>query len=493
RRRDFRREYPLSSLSRYDSNRPLAGPGDVVAGPFGLHVDSVRASERAGAGLEVAVEVYAATMANMGERWRLPRIAIDQALGSGGEELLLDEACGADRNGRPVELEPDLMGDWMHARATLRLVEGTPLDAVESLRGHVELSLPVRTQVVGVPAEVGAETVRDDVRVEITGVSQGFFSYRVSGAADKVLDLRGTGSFGSGLVTSHSWTSDLAFDGGRVGSRSVRGTLEGIDVIFVAEAASARYAFRFDSARPGSDKQEQAGQSVRFIEYSAEQYAREYSDRFGVPFDVNPRPRARTTAGPFTLALAEGELTDEGVTRRLQVLAPNIPNLSYNLTALEVRLRDARTPLYPRYRFGREELTCALDLGTEPEPKLEGELVLRLARGVESSRLTVVEPGRSVESRGVRLEVVELGRDRLSTRIEGDVSRLVTVGALNEDGEPLRVEPLDVEQHESAVLRHFKVSGKPMQLEIQVAEGSERLSYPFRLDWPSAVPAAPAR
>ena len=92
----------------------------------------------------------------------------------------------------------------------------------------------------------------------------------------------------------------------------------------------------------------------------------------------------------------------------------------------------------------------------------------------------------------MRLQVTELGRDRFSARIEGDVSRLVTVAALNADGKALMVEALGAEVLESATLRHFRVSGQATQLEVQVAETSERMSYPFRLDWPSPVPAAAA-
>ena len=260
-----------------------------------------------------------------------------------------------------------------------------------------------------------------------------------------MLEVRGLGAFSRALPVSASWTQDLLFDAGRVGTRSLRGELEAIEVIFSAEVQTPKYAFRFDSVRPGTDRGEYATQSARFVEYSPEQYAAEFSPRFGVAFETNPPPRARTTAGPFTLALRDDRRGSQPASRRLHVLAPDIPNLSYNLTALELNWQGHRVPLQPRYRFGREELTCAVELDAlAPESsRLEGELVLRLALGVEASRLPVLEPGRSIEDRGVRLEVIELGRDRFTARIEGDPTRLVAVAALDEDAmlERLRESP----------------------------------------------------
>lgn len=489
--RKFRAEYPVSGLPRFDPQQPLAGPGDRVAGPFGLQVRAVRRG--AAAGLEIEVEADGPLLANLGESSPVPRLVISSVRGKDGRELLATEACGPDRNGRPAGMLVDPSGDWMRARKTVRIDPAAGLDDVASLQGHVELPLAVRTEAETLAPEVGAVATRDGVKVEITGVSSGSFSYRVSGEGARALEVRGLGGFSRALPVSASWTQDLLFDAGRVGTRSLRGELEQIEVIFSVEEKSPRYAYRFDNVRPGTDREETSAQSVRFVEYSPEQYQKEFSPRFGVPFETNPPPRARTTAGPFTLALREERRADES-TRRLHVLAPDIPNLSYNLTALELAWDEHTVPLQPRYRFGREELTCAVDLDAlGPESsRMQGELVLRLAQDVGALRLDTLEPGRVVEDRGVRLEVTELGRDRFSARVDGDVTRLVAVAALNEDGEALVVEPLDATPSGAGVLRNFRVLGQPTKLEVQVAGSFERMAYPFELDWTAQVPAAPA-
>ena len=494
RARVFRAEYPLSSLPRYDPKLSLAGPGDVVSGPFGLQVRAVRRGAGPGAGLELEIEADAPALANFGESALAPRLAVSSVRGKDGRELLVEERCGPDRNARPAELQLDASGDWMRAKKTVRIAPGAGLDSVAWLSGYVELSLPVRTESETLPAELGAAATRDGVRVEITGIWSGSFSYRVSGEAERVLEVRGLGALSHALPVSASWTQDLLFGAGRVGTRSLRGELEAIEVIFSAELKTPKYAFRFDSVRPGTDREEYATQSARFVEYSPEQYAAEFAPRFGVPFRTDPPPRARTTAGPFTLALRDERRGSEEASRRLHVLAPDIPNLSYNLTALELNWQGHRVPLRPRYRFGREELTCAVNLDALAleSSRLEGELVLRLARDVEASRLAVLEPGQSIENRGVRLEVIELGRDRFTARIGGDATRLIAVAAFDADGRALVIEPLDATASDSGLLRSFCVSGQATQLEVQVASSFERMAYPFQLDWAAPAPAAPA-
>ncbi len=228
-----------------------------------------------------------------------------------------------------------------------------------------------------------------------------------------------------------------------------------------------------------------------------DQYEREFGPRFGVPFSPERPAQAITTAGPFTLAYRSSRGPDGSIQPKLQVLAPDIPNLSYSLISLEIALREpdlGRSWLHPRYRFGRPELVSDVDMkgASLVRSYLEGELVLRLASDVRALTLPAVEPGRSVEAEGVRLLVTELGRDRFSALVEGDPSRLVAVQALDADGATLVVQPIDAQSRESGVLRSFRVSGQLSSLQVQVARDAERRVYPFRLDLPSAAPASPS-
>jgi hypothetical protein len=195
------------------------------------------------------------------------------------------------------------------------------------------------------------------------------------------------------------------------------------------------------------------------------------------------------------------------------VLAPDIPNLSYNLSGLAlaveaVHLRDGkierasarrawRLPIHPRHSFGRQELLASvwLDTGLPHESDqvaaLDGVLVLRLPRNVEVLPFPSYAPGASVERAGLRLVLLDLERDRITVRLEGAIEKLVGLQAYNEDGASLLVGAAEWRPSASGAELSLPVHGRPMRLEAQIAGDADRFDYAFRLDLPQAAPAAP--
>jgi hypothetical protein len=252
-------------------------------------------------------------------------------------------------------------------------------------------------------------------------------------------------------------------------------------------------------------------ESSSFIAYSAEQYDREFHALRAEPRPYGQRFTALAAAGPFQVGLvALG--TGGVVAPRLTVIAPDIPNLTYNATGLELRLEQVvlrdrgaiapglRVPVAPGHRFGNLELEGEVQLATDVSAnladveKLSGRLILRLPERVEVLELAEVEPGLSASSGRVSFELTELTRDGVALRMRGPLGRFFSARAFSAEGRELAVKQPQIGAPDADGSRElrFRVQGQPRRIEIQLARGSAIRRYAFELAPPVAVPAAPA-
>jgi hypothetical protein len=210
-----------------------------------------------------------------------------------------------------------------------------------------------------------------------------------------------------------------------------------------------------------------------------------------------------------------GELVDESgrLAPALTVIAPDIPNLTYNASGLELELdrlvlRDARAftpgvrvPVSPGHRFGNLELEAEVRPATEitapaaDVERISGKLVLRLPASVDALELSPVEPGVAVQGDGATFELVELARDGFALRMRGPLERFFSARAFGADEGELAVKRVAIgpEGPDGARELHFRVQGQPRRLQLQLSRGAAQRSYAFELALPAPepLPAAP--
>ena len=511
----FRSRYPVSGLPRYDSRDPLAGSADVVAGPFGIRVNRLSRGDDPEAGLELELRAAAPVLSNL-PRGRGPRLRVTQIHGEGGRDLLRDEPCGRERNHAPAELLREYGSDLIKTTKAVRLGPDVRLEQVTHVKGEIELSLPVSVEAVLIEEPVvGATVEKAGATVELTGVRDSGFSYRIRGDTARVLHVAALNRQSRPLASPNAWSAELLGAPGRLGAVDFTGELGSVQVVFSLLDHPVRYAFVLADARPGSDGEEFATESMEFIEYTPAQFFREFEPKFGHPFKPHAKPYALATAGPFTLTL-DGIAVLEGLEPRISVLAPDLPNLSYNLTGLELVLESialrggkqarradharAEAPwkymVTPRHRFGRQELSVSLPVPThvDADPgdvqSLAGELQLRLPHDVYSVALPSVEPGTTITAGGVVVTVRELTRDRFSLSVDGEAERVVGVQTFNADDRELYIEGSSTERTPQGSLMTVRVHGRPARINVQVAREINRFSYPFRLQIERPLPAS---
>jgi hypothetical protein len=513
----FASEQSLDHLRPYSPDRPLAGAADVIAGPFGIRVE--RATRLAAdAPLELAIRAVGPALANLPEPTASPRLVIETVSDEAGTSLLREERCGPDRNGVPGRLTTALLSDFVEGVKTVRLLPTASLDLVEKIAGRVEFELPVRTASVRMPSNVGAVLESEGVALELTGVAPDRFSYRVTGDVGRLIHVRGLDAERRPLAAREAFELPRLAGDGRVGARAYQGGLATVEALFALETEPAVYPFALASARPGSDGEEQHVESSSFIRYSTEQYEAEFGKLAG-SWPPDRRAVSSATAGPFSVGL-EGFDSGQEVAARLTVIAPNVPNLTYHATALELALTGvglvdgrvvapaqdaaarerARAVLNARRQFGRTDVEARTRLATgvadaaTDVARLDGQVVLRIPQVVDSFELAAVEPGKSVVSKGTVVALRELGRDRLTLQLDGPLERFFSVRAFAPDGHELASEETSVPSPASSgphELR-FEVHGQPARIVVQLVRDHTERRYAFRIELPVAAPAAAA-
>ena len=277
------------------------------------------------------------------------------------------------------------------------------------------------------------------------------FAYRVRGDCGSLLYVRGLDSAGAPLAGREAWQAELPVAGERIGALRHAGELAAVEAILALERERGAFSFALESARPGSDGEAMHVESSSFIDYSAEQYDREFHALRAEPRPWSERFTAVSNAGPFQVGVTRLGSEDR-VAPQLTVIAPDIPNLTYNATGLELRLEEIalreraplapglRVPVAPGHHFGNLELEGEVELVTDVAARpadverLAGQLVLRLPASVELLELAEVEPGRDVSAGRVTFALSELGRDAFALRMRGPLGRFFSARAFA-DGE----------------------------------------------------------
>lgn len=508
---DYRSLFSIDQLPEFDPDQRGAGAADSVHGPFGIRVHSVTRSE-AGP-LEVELEVLSPVIANTGAGAAGAELRLTSVRGPNGSSLAQTAECGPLRSDLAARLEVVFGDELLRATKRVRLQDGAELGQIEAIVGEVALRLPTRTESVRMERpSAGDTTTQAGALLELTAVTPSSIAYEVSGNTEALLHVRALNRRYEPLVRESTWSWSSIFRDVRSTTAHYSGQIAYVEAIFALESETLRYEFELASARPGTQGEELATQSVEFIEYTPEQYETEFGPRMGVPFELDHPTRAFGTAGPFTIALDDVDRTPS-LRPRFSVLAPDIPNLSYNLTGLElglkrIQLRDGTVAeangasatdwsrlLAPRLHFGEDELSAVASVVTQFDrevdeiARLEGNLVLRLPRSVTTVDFPAVEPGASVTKNGARIVLESLMRDQVVLMIPRGIKKLVSVVARNEQGQELRISEPVLESTPAGWRAQLHVHGQPHALSVSVAGEVVRYDYAFQLQLPDPVPA----
>ena len=494
-----------AALPPYDPRAQFAEDVDQIQGPFGLRLGEMRVSAEAGVGLELVVEGFAAEIPNASAGGDRVRLFVASVKSASGQELLRPEPCGRERNGQPVAFTT-----WgahrLKAAKTVRLIEGADPRTLGSISGRAELRLPTRTEVVSLPRPAaGAVAARYGATFTVTQVAGGSVSYQIAGARDRVLLFRALNAKGQPLASPSSFSSDFLFGEGVSGQKNYAGTIDRLEVVFVAEEEPVDLPFTLTdfTLAAKSSGGVALDRTAPLRPYSYQALQRDY-----------PRPRGGANPlEPFELSLDRVQ-SFFGLKLDFTLRSPDVPNFQRAFAVGRLRLTrlqlndgtvvappaaDAATPagsLRSKWetpvRFtgspkdGALSTSLSLFVDTKAKPEdlkaAQGILTMQFPRTLETLALDDLIVGRQARLGELTVTVVARGRKNLTLETSRDGDRVYYIRLIGADGQAVAFFGPNVVEAPGGAWR-FELSplGAVVKAEIVLAREQDRKAYPVTL------------
>src|SRR3989454_6138706 len=475
-----------SALGQYDASATFAEDVDQVQGPLGIRLSGMRLRlpSDGDAGLELEVEAFAAAIPNVTGSGDRARLFVDSLTSSGGQELLRVEDCGRQRSTIPGSFTAS-GGRRLRAKKAVRLAPAADPPTLGSVAGRVELRLPTRVEMLSVtrPAP-GAKLASHGATVTFTKVEGGEVAYQITGATDRVLEVRALNAAGRPLASEMKVSGDFLFGDGTAAQARYSGLVDKVEVTFAAEEQTLQWPFRLtDWSMAGKP----AG------------VARDTTPDFR-PYTVQALRRDVPRANPFELSFDRAQAF---FTTRLDftLRSPALPNFERAFTVgrlqlQRVELKDGTTltpPTGTAVRFGTAAKDGVLTrplfvlLDAKPSPDaikaVFGVLTMQFPRTIRTLHLDDLTPGQHAEAGGMSVTVTARGRRRLTLQTDTGGERLLYVRLTDADGRPVvSFSPNIMETPDGAWRFELAPQGAPAHAEVIFAGDLERKDYPFRLE-----------
>ena len=508
----FQASIAPSAVPAYDPRATFAEQVEQMRGPFGLRIEGVRLGTDPDVGLELTIDGFTGGIPNVTGDGDRVRLFVDSVKSTSGRELVRPEPCGKDRNALPAPFKTWL-GERLKAEKTVRLVRDADAGDIGSVSGHVELSLPTRTEAVTVSGGGPASTVRrDGTTFAVPKIEGESVSYQIAGARDRVLALRGLNGRGQPLAQQAAYSSDFLFGEGVAGEKSFAGKVDRVEVVFATETQKLEFPFTLtDVSLSGTPGHVIPGITPTFRPYAYATLQREGwrplpprgTDGYRALARLDPYEVSFDRAQAFYLLKLD-----------FTVRSPDLPDLRYafspaRLDLKRIELKDG-TVLEPpakdpgakpsvfesiwsrivRFESSPKDgalatpLWILVDTKAKPEElqSLQGTLTVRFPKVLDTLRMSDLTVGRRLDAGGMTITVAARGRGSLTLRTDIDGDQIMYVRLLNGDGQAVYCSSDVTEGANGAWSFNFSTTSPYSAAEIVRASEFDTRTYPFALD-----------
>jgi hypothetical protein len=492
----------------------------TMSGPIAVQVDAFRLAEGHDDVVEIEIDALSGEIPNMdleamhaSKEGPRAQLTITSVRDRDGRDLLREEHCGRDRNGKPGELQATTRSRYVDnnfvqipvvaGSKTVRLKPGVGVGDIAAIAGHVELRLPTRTETFRVDAPFDGQLVEaPEVRIKLSAAEPGTVKYEVSGRIDRVLATRALNGAGQVLRGAGAYGSERLLGAGKSIAKSFAGAPAAVEFVVATEETLLRTDFEIAPVAPRFDPWDRPGPyEVAAATIPAYREAAAGSDLSAA---CEARP-ADSQLAPFQLCPRSLNAQWGGLQGQFQVLGPDLPGLGGNLSGLELRLEavtldggDAPVPIdlgtYIRLRdvYDAEHLEDTPWISAEAPESLEnttidgvhGRLIARVPLTLGGVSLDVSELGSRVRHEtGLDLRLVGFWNGTLQLDVNGPRDRIVQFIPRDEAGTALATNNARLDPGEAPGLwrASLSVSGRPATLDVIFAESREILEYPFEM------------
>lgn len=495
-----------------------------MQGPFAVDLNTVRMNDEGL--LEVQIQGKVALPSGEGpfggNRTGEVTMLIDAVTDAAGQDMRRDERCvksvgrfGGTRNHEP-ETSQNLFQDHAQINKTVRLRPEAHVQDVQQIRGHISFAAPVAVQKFNVPLRAGASIEHGGMRFYLARIGERSVSYQVSGARERLVEVRALNREGKALRTGWRMSSS-GKDDGRA-TQQFEGNIHALEVYVAGKNAEHKVAFELKNLFTVT---RQDDRPVRVVLAPARIDARAWDayaklDMRKLGFD----PKQWYVSGQDKTPVASKHWggvskyvthtpAQWGNTPQAHIYYPMLPELPGVLSAFSYQIdepaeKDGPTSHYVQvsypYNTRSGEVVVKHSLAGKPLnahsisfrtglqenerlQELKGKLVFRLPTRTRSTQIALNELWQGKSINGVTVTLTEVGRGMFpgyALKIDGDLTRLVNLHGLDGEGKRVMANPINYQS--DGYWTMTLPFGKGIEtVELILAEKQKVMEYPFAL------------
>lgn len=339
-----------ADLPAFSSHKDL-NPGFVAqqsVGPFGL---AIRHLETTAQGVEIALEVNAFNLPNLGKAADAMQLRITDLVDQHGKSLLSAQTCDATgvRQPLPINLQADsTFVDpaqphlFLGSRGVKTIVLPANINSVDiaAIKGELVYQLPTAIERIKLPWPLAGKIVETDageLRFLAAGPSRLQFQYRGNAAA--LLQVNALNADGNVLASRASSRAANLLLEGQTTSIDVQGVINSAEVIVASELAQQRYTFTLSPVQPAAQPfaQEKSPPDVLTQEHFAA--LRQATAPATVQFP-EPGPQQTTASGPALIALSQLRTDAQQLTLAADIYLHNQHPVARQLNVARLQISD---------------------------------------------------------------------------------------------------------------------------------------------------------
>lgn len=511
----FAPEATVADLGTYDTSVLLAKESDTVAGPFGLRIESVDATEPSGGQVELTIKAIGTRIPNLGDGRAQLRLVVDDVFNSDAESFLASETCELARARRGVPLTRFMTEGVFVGEQRIRLPAGTGFRDVWRVVGSARATLPTATRSVALKEpKPGAEVKDDHVRLVVSHAWDNGVAWRVTGRIGRLLHVRALNARGQPLQEARRTTGRFALGQGIWVTAGFRGRVAGLEVILADEEVEQAWSFEL---RPFGGEDSGAPTAATIADQPAFVPSRRRMSIRRIASEIRPPPtpgfvegEGMASSGPFALVVGGRDDVSGKVLLDIRAACRELPNLAGNIGAVQLSIErmlfaDGRTntppasPAMPqgwntflRFLPALEEGRVAAETRLEPQVngpardvlRVEGKTILRIPGRIDRLEINPVDIGASAQTAGGRsVRVQRISGHAVTLSFDGPREDLVAINPFDVAGRPLHVLSLHERPDEGKGPAAVTVGASAPIASVVVHVGADfdGVSFPFTL------------
>jgi hypothetical protein len=367
--KDLNTFYPTASFAqipKFVAGKFGAAAPDAISGPIGFSVDQILIADGKPGVLEISVKAKGEEFVNItSESMHINKTSsplkffVTSVLDASGNELMIEENCGSDRNHYSAEMRAQGTTKWDKDNNTIkiinadgekkvRLIAGTKYTDVAKINGHVSVEIATATATKKVMSPLDGKVIETaDARMFLKSSPASDLAYDISGKMHHFLDVRMLNSKGQYLNSSSSSASG---DEVKSVTKYVDGTIGGVEVVYATATQTKDYPFEINGITPKFSKL-WGNPTANTVKASSKlKFATAHTAPSYKAFQC--RGKATAVAGPFIMCTDKfASKWGQKIGGNFDVYAPESDSLKSNLSGVELFVDEVVMRNGKRYPF----------------------------------------------------------------------------------------------------------------------------------------------